>query len=49
VTYAEITKAIKSGKRTLEEIQKETKASTGCGGCEFDVRDILAAEATAPS
>ena len=34
--------AIEDGARTLEEIQQKTKASTGCGGCESDVLEILA-------
>jgi len=28
---------------TLEQIQADTQASLGCGGCEFDVVSILRA------
>ncbi|MBY0469587.1 (2Fe-2S)-binding protein [bacterium] len=41
VTYAELVKAIKAGAKTLDDIQRETLASTGCGGCEWEVREIL--------
>ena len=32
------------GARSLEEIQAQLKASTGCGGCEIEVRQILEEE-----
>jgi NAD(P)H-nitrite reductase large subunit len=41
VSRGKIRQAIRDGARTLEEIQKRTRASTGCGGCELDVREIL--------
>lgn len=42
VTRKEIITAIKEkGCTTFEEVQNETEASTVCGGCEDDVRDIL--------
>jgi nitrite reductase (NADH) large subunit len=44
VSWAVLAAAIHSGKRTLAEIQAQTKASTGCGGCEYDVLEILEAE-----
>lgn len=44
VLRSEIKKAISEGADTLEKIQAITCASTGCGGCEFDVRDILEEE-----
>jgi NAD(P)H-nitrite reductase large subunit len=37
-----IVKAIKDkGLTTVEEIQSETEAGTGCGGCVPDLEDIL--------
>ena len=41
VSYADIVKAIGEGNVTLEQIQAATCASTGCGGCESDVTEIL--------
>lgn len=35
---------IRTGVKTLKEIQQKTCASTGCGGCEMEVLDILDAE-----
>ncbi|HTL11196.1 MAG TPA: (2Fe-2S)-binding protein [Bdellovibrionota bacterium] len=35
---------IRAGARTFEELQAKTRCSTGCGGCEFEVREILAQE-----
>ncbi len=35
---------IRSGADTLHEIQARTCASTGCGGCEWDVREVLEGE-----
>lgn len=31
------------GARTVVDLQAETCASTGCGGCEFDLLDLLEA------
>ena len=44
VSWADLARAIRAGHRTLAQIQAETRASTGCGGCEFDVVEILEAE-----
>jgi len=44
VSHAALVKAIREGHDTLEKIQAETCASTGCGGCELYVREILEAE-----
>lgn len=33
--------AMRAGAVTLEQIQAETCASTGCGGCEWEVRELL--------
>jgi nitrite reductase (NADH) large subunit len=44
VSYAELLKAISGGAHTLEAIRAKTCASTGCGGCEFDVSEILEEE-----
>lgn len=44
VTYEELLKAISEGATTLMAIQAETCASTGCGGCEFEVTDVLQEE-----
>jgi NAD(P)H-nitrite reductase large subunit len=44
VTRGQIRAAIRAGATTIEKIQSDTCASTGCGGCECDVRDILDAE-----
>lgn len=41
VKLQELVAAIRAGATTIEAIQDETGASTGCGGCEFDVREIL--------
>jgi NAD(P)H-nitrite reductase large subunit len=35
---------IRAGHRTLEAIQLENRATTGCGGCEPEVLEILEAE-----
>jgi NAD(P)H-nitrite reductase large subunit len=47
VPYGELVKAIQAGARTVTDIQAATCASTGCGGCEQDVKDILDEEAVA--
>lgn len=44
VSFGVLLKTIREGSRTLEEIQAKTRASTGCGGCECDVLEILEAE-----
>ncbi len=44
VRLQEIIAAIQSGATTIERIQSDTGASTGCGGCEYDVREILEKE-----
>lgn len=36
--------AIRAGAKTFEELQAQTSCSTGCGGCEYEVRDILKEE-----
>src|SRR3712207_8946276 len=41
VSRSEIVEAIGVGHRTLADIRAETQASTGCGGCESEVLDIL--------
>ncbi|MBL7713962.1 MAG: (2Fe-2S)-binding protein [Bdellovibrionales bacterium] len=42
VRKKQILEAIAQGATTLEKIQDTLCASTGCGGCEMDVREILA-------
>ncbi|MGZ3689289.1 MAG: (2Fe-2S)-binding protein [Bdellovibrionota bacterium] len=44
VKAKEIVEAIRTGSRTLQDIQADTLASTGCGGCMADVLEILEAE-----
>ncbi len=44
VSQGELLQAIHAGAHTLADIQSETRASTGCGGCECEVLDILEAE-----
>lgn len=41
VTARQILFEIGQGARTLEEIQDQTRAATGCGGCKWDVLDLL--------
>ena len=42
IMKSEIEKAIKDkGLKTVEEVQDETIAGTGCGGCIPDIEDIL--------
>lgn len=42
INKSEIVKAIKEkGLKSVEEIQSETEAGTGCGGCIPDLEDIL--------
>lgn len=40
-TCRELKEAIRAGAHTLKDVQDETQASTGCGGCEYEVREIL--------
>jgi nitrite reductase (NADH) large subunit len=47
VPYGELLKAIQAGARSVTDIQIATCASTGCGGCEQDVREILEEELSA--
>lgn len=50
VSRGTLVQAIQEGARTHAEIQKVTRASTGCGGCEVEVLEILEAElAKAPA
>jgi NAD(P)H-nitrite reductase large subunit len=44
VPLATIAQAIDDGAVTLELVREKTNANTGCGGCEADVCDILAAK-----
>jgi len=44
VMASKIRQAIRNGAHTLGAIQNEVKASTGCGGCEFEVVQILEEE-----
>ena len=42
IMKSEIENAIKDkGLKTVEEVQDETTAGTGCGGCIPDIEDIL--------
>lgn len=41
VTEEELVAAIQAGAKSMTEIQIETCASTGCGGCFYDVKEIL--------
>ena len=43
VARSAILKAIEEGATTLGDIQDKTLASTGCGGCEPEVSDMLEA------
>jgi NAD(P)H-nitrite reductase large subunit len=40
----EILEAIRAGAVTISQIQERTRASTGCGGCEAEIQEILDAE-----
>ncbi len=42
VSWGQLREAISNGSNTLELIKADTCASTGCGGCEFEVSEILA-------
>jgi nitrite reductase (NADH) large subunit len=41
VPLGKLTQAIQGGCDSLEKIKEQTKASTGCGGCETEVIEIL--------
>jgi NAD(P)H-nitrite reductase large subunit len=41
VRLVELLAAIRQGATTLPELQAQTCASTGCGGCEWEVLEIL--------
>jgi NAD(P)H-nitrite reductase large subunit len=41
VRLGTLLKAIEEGAQTVEQIQEKTKASTGCGGCESEVLEII--------
>ena len=36
-----IKKAIEDGAKTVDDIKEMTEASTGCGGCEDEIQEIL--------
>ena len=48
VTYGELLKAIAEGATTIEAIREQTCANTGCGGCEYEVSEILEEELAKP-
>lgn len=41
VSVKQLIEAMAAGADTLEKVQAETCASTGCGGCEWEVRALL--------
>ena len=41
VSYEKIKKAIEDGAKTVDDIKEMTEASTGCGGCEDEIQEIL--------
>lgn len=41
VSYSTIKKAVEDGAKTLDDIKEMTEASTGCGGCEEEIQEIL--------
>ena len=49
VSWAQLVAAIREGSNTLELVKANTCASTGCGGCEFDVIEVLEAELNKPN
>lgn len=51
VTQGQLAEAFRGGADTLEKIQQKTCASTGCGGCQWDVEQLLSdlAQETVPS
>ena len=44
ITRGEIREAIRNGAKTIEEIRAQTLANTGCGGCEWEVQELLEQE-----
>jgi nitrite reductase (NADH) large subunit len=44
VPLSKLIETIRAGATSLGEIQDLTRASTGCGGCECDVLEVLEAE-----
>ncbi|MCM2278258.1 MAG: (2Fe-2S)-binding protein [Oligoflexia bacterium] len=42
VSFRQLQQAIRAGARTFEDLQERTRCSTGCGGCAWEVREILA-------
>ncbi len=44
VPLSRIREAIAAGADSIEKIQNETHASTGCGGCEWEVSEVLKEE-----
>ena len=40
-SYETIKKAIEDGAKTVDDIKEMTEASTGCGGCEDEIQEIL--------
>jgi nitrite reductase (NADH) large subunit len=44
VPLSRLIEVIRSGATTIYDIQSQTCASTGCGGCECDVLEVLEAE-----
>jgi assimilatory nitrate reductase electron transfer subunit len=47
VTSGRIGEAVAAGCSTVEEVGRETRAGTGCGGCKGRIASLLAAEAVA--
>ena len=41
VSAGAIEDAVKDGAKTFEEVQEKTSCSTGCGGCEDEVRELI--------
>ncbi|MGL5313802.1 MAG: (2Fe-2S)-binding protein [Peptostreptococcaceae bacterium] len=41
VTVEDIKEAIDDGATTLEEVQKATKAGTGCGSCRNNLKELI--------
>jgi nitrite reductase (NADH) large subunit len=48
VRFQALIAAIRAGAVTLYDIQSETMASTGCGGCQYDILEILESELKRP-
>ncbi|MCM2322919.1 MAG: (2Fe-2S)-binding protein [Oligoflexia bacterium] len=41
VSYRQLVEAIRQGATTLQNLREKTRASTGCGGCTWEVEEIL--------